>query len=82
MSNLMINWRFWTYHFQVVRLRDWRSELRMHRLPFRLSRNRAHAIGGSARSWEHWKRVELYEGAGWFWLALALVGLAILWTVL
>ena len=53
MSNLMINWRFWQWHFQVVRFRDWLGELRMHRLPFRWSRNAAHAIGGSARTWEH-----------------------------
>ena len=42
MSNLILNWRFWHWHLQVVRWGDWRAYLRDGRSPITLMANDWH----------------------------------------
>lgn len=78
MSNLIINWRFWCWFFQVVRPDDWRGYRQMGQPVVRWSRSQYHARGGPARrGW--WWPVAIYEGRGYFGMLLLAVLLLVLW---
>lgn len=79
MSNTIINWRFWAYHLQVLRLSDWRWENRSRII--RWDRNAYHAKGGPGRKDGFWSPVELYEGkryaVGLVLIIAAMIGSAV-----
>lgn len=79
MSNTIINWRFWSYHLQVTRPRDWRWRRRGDII--RWSHNPYHAPGRYYREQRDWPRVDLIAGAGYAWGALALIALLIWWAL-
>lgn len=58
MSNTILNVRFGSYHFQIVRLSDWRGEIRMGRSPITFRHNdfhdRAAVRADPAWSWFQW----------------------------
>lgn len=58
MSNTIINWRFGSYHLQVVRLGDWRSEIKMGRSPITWRHNPYH------------DSPEVRNAEGWSWIKL------------
>ena len=84
MSNLIINWRFWAWHFQVVRWGDWRSYIHHGYSLVTFTRNNWHhglgsvrypaALGGKQNP--DWKRIEFYQGKRYAAaLGLAIAGL-------
>lgn len=85
MSNLIINWRFWIWHFQVVHWCDWRH-FRAHGYPiatwtrneWQLQRGR----GGLEDLPPLWRRpVALYEGARYLLVPIVLLNLALWWVL-
>lgn len=88
MSNTIINWRFWHWHFQVLRLSDWGWTIRDRRSPVLLFPNDWHRGRGSVRYPEslggqqnpEWKRIEFYDG-GAYAIALALLLVLIIWSI-
>lgn len=77
MSNLMINWRFWTYHLQVVRFSDWSSYLRSAHPIVTWTRNLRHAPGGLSRG-AGWRPVEFYTGRGYAFALAALLAMIVI----
>lgn len=83
MSNLIINWRFWIWHLQVVQRGDWRS-YRAAGLPLiTWTRNDFHLEPDPSLNWPPlWRRpVAFYEGKRYA-IALALIVGALLWWIL
>lgn len=70
MSDTIINWRFWHWHFQVRRWCDWIPLIRSGRSPIAIFANEWHRGLGSVRypsvlrgrQDPEWKRVQFYEG--------------------
>lgn len=81
MSNTVINWRFWAWHFQVLRWGDWRWNVRHNGWPIRISHNGYWAKGGRGRESDEWFPIALYDGGGYMIalivLILILIGLAL-----
>ena len=79
MSNLWINWRFWCWHFQVIRRDDW-SFYRTTGQPItKWTRNGAHARGGFARR-GLWSPGESYQARALAWSIIAALALLI-WII-
>lgn len=81
MSNTVINWRFWAWHFQVLRWGDWPGSIRRGDWGdlIRISHNGYWAKGGRGRESDEWFPVALYEGGGYMiaLIVLVLIGLAL-----
>ena len=89
MSDTVINWRFWHWHFQVRRWGDWPGLIKRGRSPVTLFPNEWHRGLGSMRrplslagdQDPAWRRIEFYEGKPYLIFPLMLIALAI-WVAL
>lgn len=78
MSNLIINWRFGRWFFQVERFSDWRNRdgwsRRYGNKPVRLTRHQRPRSSGEPL-------VELYQGKGYAVLLAVLIAALVWWIV-
>lgn len=76
MSNLIINWRFWLWHLQVVQPDDWGPYRRAGRPIVRWSRNAfRHPLGSLLPP------IAIYEGWRYFLGLIVLLNLLLWWAL-